>query len=68
MKHINIWFHFIHETIKDGTFNLIYCPMDEMTADILTKTLRLMKLDFHAVGLGLGCCKRENPKNLSYSS
>jgi hypothetical protein len=54
MKHIDIWFHFIHETIKDGTSNFIYCPMDEMMADILTKALRPMKLDFHAVGLGLG--------------
>jgi hypothetical protein len=49
MKHIDIWFHFICETIKDGTFNLIYCPTDEMMADILMKALRPMKLDFHAV-------------------
>jgi hypothetical protein len=54
MKHIDIWFHFIRETIKDSTFNLIYCPTDEMTADILTKALRPMKSDFHVVGLGLG--------------
>jgi hypothetical protein len=54
MKHIDIWFHFICETIKDGTFNLIYCPMDKMTADILTKALGPMKSDFHTVGLGLG--------------
>jgi hypothetical protein len=54
MKHIDIQFHFIRETIKDGIFNLIYCPTDKMTANILTKALGLMKLDFHAVGLGLG--------------
>jgi hypothetical protein len=53
-KHIDIRFHFIHETIKDGTFNLIYCPTDKMTANILMKALRLTKLDFHVVGLGLG--------------
>jgi hypothetical protein len=54
MKHINIRFHFICKTIKDGTFNLVYCPTNEMMADILTKALGPMKSDFHAVGLGLG--------------
>jgi hypothetical protein len=53
-KHIDIWFHFIRKMIKDGTFNLIYCPTDEMTADILMKALRPTKSDFHMVGLGLG--------------
>ena len=38
-KHIDIWFHYIHQTVEKGAINLIYCPTDDMTADILTKVL-----------------------------
>jgi hypothetical protein len=42
-KHINIQYHFIHYIIEQGHIHLIYCPTDEMTADILTKALPSIK-------------------------
>jgi hypothetical protein len=38
-KHINIHYHFIHQVIKSNDITIIYCPTDDMTADILTKAL-----------------------------
>jgi hypothetical protein len=38
-KHIDTCYHFIHQTVEDGSITLIYCPTDDMTADILTKAL-----------------------------
>ena len=38
-KHIDIQYHFIHFVVQNGTINLIYCPTEDMTADILTKAL-----------------------------
>ena len=54
-KHIDIRFHFICQTVEDGSINLIYCPTDDMTADILTKALPRWKVATHTLGLGL-CC------------
>ena len=52
-KHIDIHFHFIRQTVEDGSINLIYCPTDDMTANILTKALPRWKVATHALGLGL---------------
>ena len=38
-KHIDIKFHYVREALKDGIIDLIYCPTEQMTADILTKPL-----------------------------
>ena len=38
-KHIDIKFHYIREALRDGAVDLIYCPTERMTADILTKPL-----------------------------
>lgn len=38
-KHIDIRFHFIHETIENQLISLSYCPTEDMVADILTKAL-----------------------------
>ena len=38
-KHIDIKHHFIREQVSQGTVELQYCPMTEMTVDILTKGL-----------------------------
>ena len=35
-KHIDIKFHYVREALEDGIINLIYCPTEQMTADILT--------------------------------
>ena len=38
-KHIDIKFHYVREALNDGFIELVYCPTDQMTADILTKPL-----------------------------
>jgi len=38
-KHIDIRYHYNHETVQDGIVNLHYCPTEEMITDLLTKTL-----------------------------
>ena len=52
-KCIDIYYHFIHYIIEDGTINLIYCPTDEMVADTLTKALPNAKAKHFAVAIGL---------------
>ena len=53
-KHIDIRFHFIRDTIQRREISLPYCPMDDMTADILTKALPRWRVARHVAGLGLG--------------
>jgi hypothetical protein len=48
-KYIDIFFHFF----TDNTLTLIYCPTDDMTADILTKSLPKWKVSIHICTLGL---------------
>jgi len=38
-NHIDIQHHFIQETIEMKKVELIYCPMQDMEADVLTKPL-----------------------------
>ena len=52
-KHINIQYHFICNVIEHGEIELLYCPTDDMTADIFTKALTRFKVFKHAHSLGL---------------
>ena len=52
-KHINVRFHFIRWIIEEGKLRLIYCPTNEMVADVLTKALVSTKVKFFAHELGL---------------
>src|SRR5271168_2704740 len=52
-KHIDVRFHFIRWIIEDGKLRLIYCPTDEMVADVLTKALVSTKVKHFASELGL---------------
>ena len=52
-KHIDIWYHFIHYIIEAGTIKLVYCPINDMTADTLTKALPSVKSKHFAMALGL---------------
>jgi Reverse transcriptase (RNA-dependent DNA polymerase) len=54
-KHIDIRYHFIRQTVEDGTFDITYCPTDDMVADALTKALPGWKVKGFAGTLGL-CC------------
>lgn len=52
-KHIDIKYHFIRSTIRDGKMTLVYCPTDEMVADAMTKPVSKVKLrKFSAVIFG----------------
>jgi len=52
-KHINTCYHFICECVAWKVIDLVYCPTDDMTADILTKALPQWKVACHSLGLGL---------------
>jgi len=53
MKHIDIRYHFIRQCIMWKVIDLVYCPTNDMTADILTKALLQWKVICHGLGLGL---------------
>jgi hypothetical protein len=52
-KHIDVRFLFIRDVVSRGLIKLIYCPTNEMTADILTKTLARPKFEFFVLSCGL---------------
>ena len=52
-KHIDIRYHFIRQVVASAAINIVYCPTDDMTADILTKALPRWKVKCHGLGLGL---------------
>ena len=52
-KHIDVRFHFIRWVVEDGKLRLIYCPTEEMVADVLTKALVSTKVKHFAGELGL---------------
>ena len=52
-KHIDIRYHFIRYLIKSGAIALVYCPTQDMIADIMTKGLARPLNDKHRTGLGV---------------
>lgn len=52
-KHIDVRYHFIRYVIEAGSIRLLYCPTNDMTADILTKALPSLKVKHFASALGL---------------
>ena len=38
-KHIDIKYHYVRETVEKKQVQLVYCPTENMIADILTKGL-----------------------------
>jgi hypothetical protein len=52
-KHIDIRFHFIRDVVSQNIASVMYCPTNEMTADMLTKALTCPKLQCFASSAGL---------------
>ncbi len=52
-KHIDVCFHFIWWVIEQGSIQLVYCPTEDMVADVLTKPLPSPKVKHFAASLGL---------------
>jgi transposase InsO family protein len=52
-KHIDVRYHWIRWVIEQGSLRLVYCPTDDMVADVLTKALPSVKVKHFAAGLGL---------------
>ena len=52
-KHIDIQHQFIQETIEMKKVELIYCPMHNMVADMLTKPLMRVKHEYFCEGMNL---------------
>ena len=36
-KHVDLKYHFVRAKVKEGEAKLVFCPTEEMMADILTK-------------------------------
>ena len=52
-KHIDICYHFICFTVENGSIHFLYCPLNDMVADTLTKALLSIKAKHFAQELGL---------------
>ena len=50
-KHIDTKLHFIRERVENGEVKIHYVPTEEMTADILTKSLPRPKVEKHRLVL-----------------
>jgi hypothetical protein len=53
-KHIDLWYHYICELVKNGTLRLEYCPTDDNLADAFTKALPRPRLDKLRAKMSLG--------------
>jgi hypothetical protein len=52
-KHIDVWYHWIRWVVEEGALHLVYCPTDDMVANVLTKALPSPKVKHFATCLSL---------------
>lgn len=52
-KHVSIRMNFVKEQFEQGHVKIVYCPTDQMVADILTKPLLRVKFEEHRERLGV---------------
>ena len=52
-KHIDIKYHYVREALQDGTIDLVYCPTENMIADIFTKPLSRNRFEILRTEMGL---------------
>jgi hypothetical protein len=52
-KHIDVWYHYLRECIKEGLINVVYTVTDEQLADLLTKALGRVRFleQRHKIGM-----------------
>ncbi len=55
-KHIDISHHFTREKVQSGEVSVVYCPTDEMIADVMTKGLARVKFQRFRDALGVVRC------------
>ena len=65
IKHIYVKIHFVREALSNSSIELIYCPTEQMVADLLTKPICISRDRFDD---SLEITKSyEEPANLSGS-
>ena len=52
-KHIDNKYHYVREALQDGTIDLVYCPTENMIADIFTKPLSRNRFEMLRTEMGL---------------
>lgn len=52
-KHIDIRFHFVRWIVEEKKICLVYCPTEDMVADVFTKALLSAKVKHFTLALGL---------------
>jgi hypothetical protein len=45
IKHIEIWYHYIHDMVQKGAVNLQYVGTDAQVVDVLTNPLSRVKFE-----------------------
>jgi hypothetical protein len=53
MKHIKIWYHYIHDMVQKGFGKLLYVGIDEQVANLLTKPLSHVNFEYFRDKLGV---------------
>lgn len=43
-KHIDVRYHFIRNAVSEGKINIVYCPSEDMAADIFTKPVTKFRM------------------------
>ena len=52
-KHLDQCYYFIRDVVEEGVIKLVYCPSEDMVADVLTKALPKWKVAAHSNALGM---------------
>jgi hypothetical protein len=54
VKHIDIWYHYIRQSVEKGKIKVEYIPSEENPADLLTKSLGPLvhRRQVELIGLG----------------
>ena len=54
MKHLDLCFYWLRDTVDAGIIKPVFLPNAEMVADALTKPVGRVKIDFFCDSVGLG--------------